>query len=207
MNLYDYGRFIRSYTSNERHETEDWIPGFDYLISTSLFSVSSERLLRKRFYSRSWYEHGQKSCLSFMMDGRGKRCIGWYSPPLQEFFDGGSNNLGQNICRLFNFLAQFVFTTSETEVDYYHQKVNVRFASRVAERLKILGNKEISRKSLKYFNLMASTQLSTQKPNFLVKNCKKSAVKHSVEKSVLFNFLNLSPAFCSRLPHQNRWPL
>ena len=45
-------------------------------------------------------------------------------------------NLGQNICRLFHFLAQFVFTTSETEVDYYHQKVNLRVASRVAERLR-----------------------------------------------------------------------
>ena len=39
---------------------------------------------------------------------------------------------GQNICRLFHFLAKFVFTISETELDYYHQKVNVR----VAERLK-----------------------------------------------------------------------
>ena len=43
-----------------------------------------------------------------------------------------SDNLRQKIQRLFHFLAQFVFTTSETEVDYYHQKVNVR----VAERLK-----------------------------------------------------------------------
>ena len=32
----------------------------------------------------------------------------------------------------FHFLAQFPFTTSETELDYYHQKVNAR----VAERLK-----------------------------------------------------------------------
>ena len=44
-------------------------------------------------------------------------------------------NLGQNICRL-HFLAQFVLITSETELNYYHQKVNVRVASRVAERLK-----------------------------------------------------------------------
>ena len=36
----------------------------------------------------------------------------------------------------FHFLAQFVFTTSETEVDYYHQKVNIRVASQVIERLK-----------------------------------------------------------------------
>ena len=34
--------------------------------------------------------------------------------------------LGQNIYRLFHFVAQFRLTTSETKVDYYHQKVNVR---------------------------------------------------------------------------------
>ena len=45
-------------------------------------------------------------------------------------------NLGQNIWRLFHILAKFVFTTSETELDYYHQKVNVRVVSQVAERLK-----------------------------------------------------------------------
>ena len=51
-------------------------------------------------------------------------------------------NLGQNIWRLFHFLAQFLFTTSKTELQYYHQKVSVRVASRVAERSKtwILGN-------------------------------------------------------------------
>ena len=42
-------------------------------------------------------------------------------------------NLGQNIWRLFHVLTQFLFTASETELDYYHQKVNVRVASRVAE--------------------------------------------------------------------------
>ena len=53
-------------------------------------------------------------------------------------------NLGQNTCRLFRFLAQFVFTTSETELDYYQQKVNVRDASQVTEQLRLdlrkLGN-------------------------------------------------------------------
>ena len=34
---------------------------------------------------------------------------------------------------------------------------------------------------------------------FSVKNCKKSAVKHFIEKPVFLNFMNLSPAFCSRL--------
>ena len=33
-------------------------------------------------------------------------------------------------------LAQLVFTTRETELGYYHWKVNLRVASRVAELLK-----------------------------------------------------------------------
>ena len=41
---------------------------------------------------------------------------------------------GQNICRLFHDLAQFPFITSESELGYYHQKVNVQLASRVFER-------------------------------------------------------------------------
>ena len=45
-------------------------------------------------------------------------------------------NLGQNIWRLFQFLAELFFTTSETELDYYRQKVSVRVASQVAELLK-----------------------------------------------------------------------
>ena len=45
-------------------------------------------------------------------------------------------NFRQNIWRHFRVLAQFLFPTSETEVDYYHQKVSVRVSWRVAERLK-----------------------------------------------------------------------
>ena len=41
------------------------------------------------------------------------------------------------------FLAQFLFTTSETELDYYHQKVSVRVASRVAERLETLDLRKL----------------------------------------------------------------
>ena len=46
------------------------------------------------------------------------------------------DKLGQNICRIFLFLAQILFTTSETELDYYQQKGNIQVALRVAERLK-----------------------------------------------------------------------
>ena len=75
-----------------------------------------------------------------------------------------SSNLGQNIQRHFHFLAQFVFTTSETELGYYNHKVNVRVASPLAERLKTQNLRilEISRKSLKCMGLMMSTQPSTQ---------------------------------------------
>ena len=45
-------------------------------------------------------------------------------------------NLGQNICRLFHFLARFLFTTSDTELDYYHNKTSARVASRVPQRFK-----------------------------------------------------------------------
>ena len=40
------------------------------------------------------------------------------------------------ICRLFHILTQFPISRSEAELYYYHQKVNVRVASRVAERHK-----------------------------------------------------------------------
>ena len=47
------------------------------------------------------------------------------------------------VCRILDkafvdlhFLAQFLFTTSEIEIDYYHHRVIVRVATRVAERFK-----------------------------------------------------------------------
>ena len=56
----------------------------------------------------------------------------------EKFWD----NLQENICRLFNFLAKFLFTRSETERKFYHQKVIAGIPSLVAERLRlrILGN-------------------------------------------------------------------
>ena len=44
---------------------------------------------------------------------------------------------------LFHFLVQFVFIISETELDYYHQKVNVPVVSRLAERLKTLNIRKL----------------------------------------------------------------
>ena len=43
------------------------------------------------------------------------------------FFKISKDSPEQNICRLFDFLAQFHFTSSEMELDCYHQKVNVRW--------------------------------------------------------------------------------
>ena len=34
---------------------------------------------------------------------------------------------------------------------------------------------------------------------FLVKNLKRPAVKHSIEKPIFLNFVNLPPTFCPRL--------
>ena len=39
----------------------------------------------------------------------------------------------QNIFGLFHTLIQFIFRTSEMELDYYKQKVNMRVISRAAE--------------------------------------------------------------------------
>ena len=40
-------------------------------------------------------------------------------------------NFEQNICRLSRVLVQFQFTTSETELDYYHHNVSTRVAKRL----------------------------------------------------------------------------
>ena len=52
-------------------------------------------------------------------------------------FHSYSNNLEQNICRLFHVLAQYLFTISETELEHYYQKVAVSVNSRVVKRCKL----------------------------------------------------------------------
>ena len=49
---------------------------------------------------------------------------------------------------------------------------------------------------------MASTQPAAQIPTFSVKNSKKSAVKHSIEKPILLNFVYLSTIFYPRLSEE-----
>ena len=52
-------------------------------------------------------------------------------------------SLGQNIFRLSRVLAHYLFTTSEMELDYYHQHVNVRVASQVTESRKTFEVKKL----------------------------------------------------------------
>ena len=58
-----------------------------------------------------------------------------HSQRKKEIKDVFSDNLRQKVRRLFHVLSQFLFTTSEMELDYYHQKVNVRDASQVVEHI------------------------------------------------------------------------
>ena len=100
-------------------------------------------------------------------------------------------NLGQNVCGRFHVLVQFLFTTSETELDFINRKWMCEVPHELPNnlRLKNLGN------------LIRSTQPTTQKPNFDVygKISQKSAVKHSIEKSISLTFVNFSTTLCSRL--------
>ena len=57
---------------------------------------------------------------------------------------------------LFHIFSQFWFTTSQMELDYYEQKVNIRVVTEVSERLKKLRDfKEI-------LELIGNNQLATQ---------------------------------------------
>ena len=61
--------------------------------------------------------------------------------------------------------------------------------------LRILGNWEISKKSLKTFQLMASPQPVIKRPNF-DSPARKFVAKHSKETPNLLNFVNLSTMPC-----------
>ena len=91
--------------------------------------------------------------------------------------------MGQDICRLFQVLAQFA--VADELLNHL--------------RLRMLENWEITRKALKCLDLMASTHPTTQKKNFSLKI---SAVKHFIEKSILPNFVNLCKAFCPILSEE-----
>ena len=115
-----------------------------------------------------------------------------WEPP--DFWFWKDCNLGQNICSLFHFLAQFVFITTETELHYYHQKVNVRVASWVAERLTTLDPRKLGsfKKIPEMFGFNGEYPAVHPKlkvSRFLLKNCKISVAKNSIEKLILLNFV------------------
>ena len=88
-----------------------------------------------------------------------------------------SGSLGQNICRLFHSLAKFVTSSSETELDCYHQKVSVRVASKVASR-------ENPWNAWIWWQV-TSRPSKVQILTVLVKNCKKSAKAFRRKKAIL----------------------
>ena len=93
---------------------------------------------------------------------------------------------------------------STSELDYYDQKVNVRVASRVAERLKTQNLRKLRNfknipKMLGFHSEYPAIHPKAKFWRFSVKNRTKSAVKHSIEKLILLSFVNLSPTFCPRL--------
>ena len=163
---------------------------FKYEVGTKRCSSCSSAVFIKRFYfCRKETDHfwGFNAFLN--------------KQKLKEKF---SDNLGQNIRRIFNFLAKFLFTTSERELDYYQEKRSARVASRVAKRLKIedlseLGNFQKITETLGFDGKYPAVQPKDKFWHFLVKYCKKSAVKHFIEKPIFLNFVNLSQTFCPRL--------
>ena len=92
------------------------------------------------------------------------------------------HNHGKNICGRFHILAQFSFIVSDTELDYYHQKINLKVTSRAAEQFKfrILGNYEISMKSLKCFKLIGKYSAGHTKRKFWQLS-QKAAGKHFIK--------------------------
>ena len=91
-------------------------------------------------------------------------------------------------------LSEFLFTASETELDYHLQNVNVRVASWDAEWLTI-GTSEIR----KFQENPENAWIWWWVPSQPAKKSQKSSAKHSIEKPNLLDFVNLSTAFCPRL--------
>ena len=88
--------------------------------------------------------------------------------------------LEKNTCKLFHVLAQFLFTTGETKLDYDHQKMNLRIASRVAKQLKTYDLRKLENftKIPDMLGFGGEYPAGHSKPTFSrfsVKNYKKSA--------------------------------
>ena len=81
------------------------------------------------------------------------------------------------------------------ELDYYHQKVNVWVASRATKGLKTLDFPEM----LGFDGEYPAGYPKAKLWRFFGKSCKKSTVKHSIEKPILLDIVNFSTTFCPRL--------
>lgn len=66
----------------------------------------------------------------------------------------------------FPYFRLYLFTATETGLDYYHQNVDVRIFWQVAEPLKDLSKSKKLKKSLKCFELMVSIHPATKKTKF-----------------------------------------
>ena len=82
--------------------------------------------------------------------------------------------------------------------------MNVQVAPRVAKRLitydlRKLGDFKKIPETLGFDGEYPAVNEKAKIWHILEKNCKKSAVTHSIEKPILVSFVNLSPIFCPRL--------
>ena len=113
-------------------------------------------------------------------------------------------NLAQPICRLFHFLEQFFFTTSETELSYYHQKVSVWVAERLKNKdLRKLKNFKKISEMLGFDDKYPAVQPKAKFWRLSVKNRKKSAVFHKKNLFRLISSICLQPFVQDCLRKQN----
>ena len=86
-------------------------------------------------------------------------------------------NLGHNICRLFCIFGRILFAINEMKTDYYHQKVNVRVASKVVKKFKTKDLRLFYKNHRNVWNCWLVT-----KYRLCQKAGKKSTAKHSMDK-------------------------
>ena len=80
------------------------------------------------------------------------------------------------------------FTSSERELDYYHQNVNIRYSSQTAELLtdrRKLGNFKEIPEALGIDKKVLRWLLEKQVFTAVLENCERSAVKHFIEKIII----------------------
>lgn len=114
-----------------------------------------------------------------------------------------SDNYEKNICRILHILAQYLFTTSERRLNCYYirwmhmlcQDLPNDLNLRSCEIKKFQGN------PWNAWNWWESTHPTTHTSSFGSCSTKfqKATVKHSIEKPMLLNFVDLSTIYCPRL--------